>query len=123
MYRLETSAARPLARFLAYRGSGDGRLVVLGALAFYLAAVTVASFVWHVDLWPWLGVPPGPAIFFDTTRLLTLLAMFSRPAYGGNRDGVGWKLIGFEDRHFFRPPFGYYDRGYPGFVIEGAKRL
>ena len=61
--------------------------------------------------------------FFDTTRLLTLLAMFSRPAYGGNRDGVGWKLIGFEDRHFFRPPFGYYDRGYPGFVIEGAKRL
>ena len=61
--------------------------------------------------------------FFDTTRLLTLLAMFSRPAYGGNRDGVGWTLIGFEDRHFFRPPFGDYDRGYPGFVIEGAKRL
>src|SRR5262245_21243620 len=59
--------------------------------------------------------------FFDTTRLLTLLGMFSQPAYGGNRDGVGWKLIGFEDRHFFRPPFGFYDRGYPGFVIDREK--
>lgn len=59
--------------------------------------------------------------FFDTTRLLTLLGMFSLPAYGGNRDGVGWTLIGFEDRHFFQPPFGHYDRGYPGFVIDPAK--
>ena len=54
--------------------------------------------------------------FFDTTRLLTLLGMFTMPAYGGNQSGVGWKLIGFEDRHAFQPPFGYYDRDYPGFV-------
>jgi gluconate 2-dehydrogenase gamma chain len=59
--------------------------------------------------------------FFDTTRLLTLLGMFSLPAYGGNRDGAGWKLVGFEDRHFFQPPFGYYDRGYLGFVIDRVK--
>jgi hypothetical protein len=56
--------------------------------------------------------------FFNTTRLLTLLGMFSLPAYRGNRDGVGWKLIGFEDAHVFQPPFGYYDRDYPGFVID-----
>jgi gluconate 2-dehydrogenase gamma chain len=56
--------------------------------------------------------------FFDTTRLLTLLGMFSRPEYGGNRNGVGWKLIGFEDQHVFQPPFGYYDRDYPGFVAD-----
>jgi len=55
--------------------------------------------------------------FFNTTRLLTLLGMFSLPSYGGNRGGVGWKLIGFEDAHVFQPPFGYYDRDYPGFVI------
>ena len=60
--------------------------------------------------------------FFDTTRLLTLLGMFSMPAYGGNRNGVGWKLIGFEDRHAFQPPFGYYDRDYPGFVDDRARR-
>jgi gluconate 2-dehydrogenase gamma chain len=59
--------------------------------------------------------------FFEMTRLLTLLGMFSLPAYGGNRNGVGWTLIGFEDRHFFEPPFGYYDRGYPGFVIDRTK--
>ena len=56
--------------------------------------------------------------FFNTTRVLTLLGMFSLPAYGGNREGVGWKLIGFEDAHVFQPPFGYYDRDYPGFVID-----
>jgi gluconate 2-dehydrogenase gamma chain len=59
--------------------------------------------------------------FFTTTRLLTLLGMFSLPSYGGNRDGVGWKLLGFEDAHVFRPPFGYYDRDYPGFVIDPVK--
>jgi gluconate 2-dehydrogenase gamma chain len=62
------------------------------------------------------GIDQTP--FFNTTRLLTLLGMFSLPTYGGNRDGVGWKLLGFEDAHVFRPPFGYYDRDYPGFVIE-----
>ena len=56
--------------------------------------------------------------FFETTRVLTLLGMFSLPAYGGNRDGVGWRLLGFEDAHAYRPPFGYYDRDYPGFVAD-----
>ena len=56
--------------------------------------------------------------FFTTTRLLTLLGMLSLPVYGGNRNGVGWKLLGFEDAHSFAAPFGYYDRGYPGFVID-----
>jgi Gluconate 2-dehydrogenase subunit 3 len=58
--------------------------------------------------------------FFETTRLLTLLGMFSMPAYGGNRNGVGWKLIGFETQHVFQPPFGYYDRDYPGFGVDSA---
>ena len=29
--------------------------------------------------------------------------------YGGNRDKVGWKLIGFEDRFHWNAPFGHYD--------------
>jgi gluconate 2-dehydrogenase gamma chain len=62
------------------------------------------------------GVDQTP--FFNTTRLLTLLGMFSLPAYNGNRDRIGWTLIGFEDHHVFHPPFGYYDRGYPGFVLD-----
>ena len=59
--------------------------------------------------------------FFDQARLLTLCGMFSSPQYGGNRAGIGWKLIGFEDRHIFEPPFGYYDRDYPGFEASKQK--
>ena len=54
--------------------------------------------------------------FFETERMLTLLGMFTSPKYGGNFEGSGWKLMGFEDRHIFAPPFGYYDAQYTGFV-------
>ena len=54
--------------------------------------------------------------FFETERTLTLLGMFTSPKYGGNYQGSGWKLMGFEDQHIFAPPFGYYDAEYPGFV-------
>jgi hypothetical protein len=58
--------------------------------------------------------------FFDHVRSLTLLGMFSSPKYGGNFGGAGWKLMGFEDRHAFAPPFGYYDRDYSGFVAYAS---
>ena len=48
--------------------------------------------------------------FFGGVRTLTLIGLFALPQYGGNRDGIGWKLIGFNDQHAFSPPFGYYDR-------------
>jgi gluconate 2-dehydrogenase gamma chain len=54
--------------------------------------------------------------FFETARMLTVLGMFSSPKYGGNTEGVGWKMMGFEDRHAFTPPFGHYDAIYAGFV-------
>jgi gluconate 2-dehydrogenase gamma chain len=54
--------------------------------------------------------------FFETTRFLTVLGMFSSPKYGGNYQGSGWKLMGFVDQHAFAPPFGYYDAQYQGFV-------
>jgi gluconate 2-dehydrogenase gamma chain len=53
--------------------------------------------------------------FFNTVRRLTLLGLSASPKYGGNRDKAGWKLLGFEDRHVWQPPFGYYDQDYPGF--------
>ncbi len=54
--------------------------------------------------------------FFDTTRMLTVLGMFTSPKYGGNFQGSGWKMMGFVDQHAFTPPFGYYDAQYKGFV-------
>lgn len=53
--------------------------------------------------------------FFTTLRQWTLFGLLTLPKYGGNRDLIGWKLVGLEDAHRFEPPFGYYDRDYPGF--------
>lgn len=47
--------------------------------------------------------------FFGTMLFLTQAGMFSMPQYGGNRDEAGWRLIGFDHRHAWQPPFGYYD--------------
>jgi gluconate 2-dehydrogenase gamma chain len=47
--------------------------------------------------------------FFELLRTHTLYGFLGNPSYGGNRDHVGWKLIGFEDRMAYQPPFGYYD--------------
>ena len=50
--------------------------------------------------------------FFGTMRFLTIAGMFSLPEYGGNRDKIGYQLIGFEDRHAWQPPYGSYDADY-----------
>lgn len=47
--------------------------------------------------------------FFGLVQFLTVAGMFSLPEYGGNRDKLGWQLVGLEDRHGWQPPFGYYD--------------
>jgi Gluconate 2-dehydrogenase subunit 3 len=59
--------------------------------------------------------------FFGIVRMLTVVGFLASPQYGGNRNGVGWKTIGFEDLHIFQPPFGYYDREYTGFVPYDTK--
>ena len=48
--------------------------------------------------------------FFEMVRVHTIIGFFANPEYGGNRDQIGWKLIGFEDAGAYEPPFGYYDR-------------
>jgi gluconate 2-dehydrogenase gamma chain len=55
--------------------------------------------------------------FFGGVRTLTVIGLFARPEYGGNRGGAGWRMIGFDDQHAFSPPFGDYDRDYPGFAL------
>jgi gluconate 2-dehydrogenase gamma chain len=49
--------------------------------------------------------------FFDLLRTNTVLGFLGNPSYGGNRGGLGWQQIGFEDRMAYQPPFGYYDAG------------
>jgi gluconate 2-dehydrogenase gamma chain len=47
--------------------------------------------------------------FFGLVRFMTIAGMFALPVYGGNRDYKGWKVLGFEHRHVWTPPFGHYD--------------
>lgn len=47
--------------------------------------------------------------FFETVRTASIQGMFSLPVYHGNYDQVGWKVLGFEDRFVWQPPFGAYD--------------
>jgi gluconate 2-dehydrogenase gamma chain len=56
------------------------------------------------------------APFFETLRGHTVTGFLIDPdsGRGGNRDGVGWKLIGRDRDHMFQPPFGHYDKDYAG---------
>jgi hypothetical protein len=48
--------------------------------------------------------------FFGLVRYMTLAGMFGMASHGGNRDDVGWTLLGVDPhQHAHQPPFGYYD--------------
>jgi len=47
--------------------------------------------------------------FFTALREHTIISFLADPKWGGNRGKAGWKLIGFEDKFEFQPPFGFYD--------------
>jgi hypothetical protein len=51
--------------------------------------------------------------FFQGVRFFTIFGVFCLSKYGGNRDDVGWKLIGMDGPpHAWSYPFGYYDAEY-----------
>ncbi|HXY00861.1 MAG TPA: gluconate 2-dehydrogenase subunit 3 family protein [Candidatus Limnocylindrales bacterium] len=52
--------------------------------------------------------------FVRTIWQHTILGFLADPEAGGNRDYAGWKVIGRDPAHSFSPPFGYYDKDYPG---------
>lgn len=58
--------------------------------------------------------------FFDMLYFMTMCGMFCLPSYSGNRTDTGWNLIGFDHRHAWQPPFGYYDAVVHGQVPSGG---
>jgi len=54
---------------------------------------------------------------FGLLRGYVVTGFFCDPALGGNKDQVGWKLLGFEGTFLYQPPFGYYD----AHAAEGEK--
>ena len=47
--------------------------------------------------------------FFEQVRTACIRGTFSDPSYGGNVGEVGWKLLNYEHRPSWQPPFGAYD--------------
>ena len=58
--------------------------------------------------------------FFNLIWAMTIFGFFSMEKYGGNKDQVGWELIGFEGGHGpWQYPFGYYDAQLHGETTGG----
>jgi gluconate 2-dehydrogenase gamma chain len=47
--------------------------------------------------------------FFEAARFDTIVGTFALPSWGGNRDHLGWHLLGMAHQPRFQAPFGYYD--------------
>ena len=63
-------AQRALIGVLAYRPDVDGRILVGVVVAVYFVTISVFRAVWGINIWPGLGVPAAPSLFFDT-RVVT----------------------------------------------------
>ena len=50
-----------------------------------------------------------PSGLFGLVHFRVVAGAFAAPAHGGNRDGAGWALLGYEPRHVWQAPFGAYD--------------
>ena len=58
-----------LQRLLTWRPDIDGRVIVTVAVATYLGIIAAGRLEWGIDLWPYLGVPSGPALFSDARNV------------------------------------------------------
>jgi len=59
--------------------------------------------------------------FFNLMWAMTIFGFFSMEKYGGNKDQVGWELIGFDGGHGpWQYPFGYYDAQVHGETNDGG---
>ena len=59
--------------------------------------------------------------FFQTVRMHTIFGFLADPSAGGNKDYAGWKVIGRDPAFTFSPPYGYYDKNYPGWQAAKAE--
>jgi len=50
---------------------------------------------------------------FELLRISTIFGFFAMAKHGGNKNHLGWDLLGFEGHHgTWDSPFGYYDAEY-----------
>jgi hypothetical protein len=47
--------------------------------------------------------------FFEAVRFDTIVGTFALLTWGGNRDHMGWHMLGLDHQPAYQAPFGYYD--------------
>ncbi|MDX1404926.1 MAG: gluconate 2-dehydrogenase subunit 3 family protein [Woeseiaceae bacterium] len=58
--------------------------------------------------------------FFEDAWYLTIAGTFAMSSHGGNRDNIGWKLLGMDGPpHGWSYPFGHYDAEYMELQNDG----
>ena len=67
---------------------------------------------------------PNSQPFFETVRYHAIAGFLIDPDSDrrGNKDGVGWKVIGRDPGHVFQSPFGDLDKNYPGWQPVNAEK-
>ncbi|MGB2663537.1 MAG: gluconate 2-dehydrogenase subunit 3 family protein [Candidatus Acidiferrum sp.] len=65
--------------------------------------------------------PEESSDFFETIRMHVIFGFLADPSAGGNRDYAGWKVAGRDSAYMFSPPFGFYDKNYPGWLAAKAE--
>jgi gluconate 2-dehydrogenase gamma chain len=63
----------------------------------------------------------GHGDFFQTIRTHTIFGFLADPSAGGNKEYAGWKVVGRDPSTTFSPPYGYYDKDYPGWQAVKAE--
>jgi Gluconate 2-dehydrogenase subunit 3 len=65
--------------------------------------------------------PEDTADFFQAIRMHTVFGFLVDPSAGGNQNYAGWKVVDRDPAYSFSPPFGYYDKNYPGWQAAQAE--
>lgn len=72
------------------------------------------------------GQPTSGALFFAVVRQHTIHGIFCDPAYGGNRDHAGWRLVGFPGAYWGYEPehmeVGFDSRTLPIMSLDDLRR-
>jgi gluconate 2-dehydrogenase gamma chain len=55
------------------------------------------------------GMNGSGSNYFELLRTYIITGFLSDPDLGGNKNMLGWKVIGFDGMSAHQPPFGYYD--------------
>lgn len=65
------------------------------------------------------NIENGP--FFGLLHALTLAGTFTMPHHGGNAGELGWKMLGYDPRGSWLPPFGTYDADAHGDKVAASQ--